>query len=52
MVMTERMLAVPAGTILDITRVRSVTSHRRREEQPQINQPEQDTIPGTGSGDQ
>jgi hypothetical protein len=50
--MTDRLLAVPVGTVLDITRVRSVTAHRHREEQPQVNQPEQDTIPGTGSGDQ
>ena len=50
--MTDRPLATPVGTVLDITRVRSVTAHRHREEQPQVNQPEQDTIPGTGSGDQ
>ena len=48
----ERSLTLPTGTVTDITRIRSVMSSRHREEQPQLNQPEQDTVPGTGSGDQ
>ena len=50
--MDERPLVKPTGTVNDITRVRSITSHRHREQQPQVNQPYLDTIPGTGSGDQ
>lgn len=48
----ERPVPKPTGTVTDITRVRSVTSHRHREQQPQLNQEYLDTIPGTGSGDQ
>lgn len=48
----ERSLALPEGSVSDITRVRGVMTHRYRETQPQVNQPAQDTIPGTGSGDQ
>jgi hypothetical protein len=48
----ERPIPVPTGTVTDITRVRTVMTHRHRESQPQVNQPYQDTIPGTGSGDQ
>ena len=50
--MEERPISVPTGTVSDITKVRSVMSHRHREQQPQVNQPYQDTIPGSGSGDQ
>lgn len=50
--MEERPIPVPTGTVSDITKVRSVMSHRHREQQPQVNQPYQDTIPGSGSGDQ
>lgn len=49
--MSEK-LPKPQGTFTDIKRVRTVMTPRRREEQPQVNQPEQDTIPGEGSGDQ
>lgn len=49
--MTEQ-IPKPTGTVNDIKRVRTVMSSRHREEQPQLNQPEQDTIPGEGSGDQ
>jgi hypothetical protein len=45
-------LPKPAGTVADITRVRSVMPPRHREQQPQLNQPYLDTLPGTGSGDQ
>lgn len=45
-------LSKPAGTSVDITRIRAVMTSRHREEQPQLNQPEQDTVPGEGSGDQ
>jgi hypothetical protein len=52
MELTDRPIPRPVGSFTDITRVRTVMSHRHREDQPQINQPEQDTVPGTGSGDQ
>lgn len=45
-------LPLPAGTVADITRVRSVMTPRHREQQPQLNQPYLDTLPGSGSGDQ
>ena len=48
----ERPIPAPTGTVADITRVRKVMTHRHREAQPQVNQPYQDTLPGTGSGDQ
>jgi hypothetical protein len=49
--MTDQ-LPQPTGSVTDIKRVRTVMTSRHREEQPQLNQPEQDTLPGTGSGDQ
>lgn len=42
----------PSGTEADIRRIRRVMSHRFREQQPQINEPSSDTLPGEGSGDQ
>jgi hypothetical protein len=45
-------LLKPSGTVVDIKKVRNITVHRHREEQPQMNQPTQDTVPGAGSGDQ
>lgn len=45
-------LPTPTGSVADITRVRSVTVHRFREQQPQMNEPASDTLPGQGSGDQ
>lgn len=36
----------------DLILKRGFTVHRLRETQPAINQPSQDTIPGTGSGDE
>jgi hypothetical protein len=36
----------------DITRIRRVHIPRFREQQPAIGQDLQDTVPGTGSGDQ
>lgn len=48
----ERPLPEPTGTVADITKIRSVTSHRFREQQPQMNEPSSDTIPGKGSGDE
>lgn len=50
--MDERPIPNPTGTVADITRVRTVMARRHREQQPQINQASQDTIPGTSSGDQ
>jgi hypothetical protein len=49
--MSEK-LPKPQGTFNDIKRVRTAMTARHREEQPQLNQPEQDTVPGEGSGDQ
>lgn len=48
----ERPVPKPTGSVVDITRIRGVMTHRYRESQPQVNQPAQDTIPGAGSGDQ
>lgn len=48
----ERPLVLPSGSVTDIHKVRSITVHRHREEQSQMNQPLQDTVPGEGSGDQ
>jgi len=48
----ERPLPAPTGTVEDITKIRSVMSHRFREQQPQMNEPSSDTIPGKGSGDE
>lgn len=49
---TYTRLSSPSGTVADIKKVRGVTVHRHREEQNQMNQPSQDTVPGEGSGDQ
>lgn len=49
---TYTRLSTPLGTVTDIKKVRGVMVHRHREEQNQVNQPVQDTIPGVGSGDQ
>lgn len=48
----ERALPVPQGTITDATRIRRVTIKRFREQQPAMGQERQDTVPGSGSGDQ
>lgn len=48
----ERPLPRPSGNITADTRVRYITVDRYRETQPAMNQLAQDTIPGTGSGDQ
>lgn len=45
-------LSSPDGTVTDITRVRRVMVHRYRETQPQVNQPNEDTLPGNGSGEE
>lgn len=50
--MIDNGISPPAGSVADITKTRSVMSHRYREEHPQINQVFQDTLPGKGSGDQ
>jgi hypothetical protein len=49
---TQRPIPTPAGTVDDITRIRVAMSHRYREQQPEVNQPYRDTVPGAGSGDQ
>lgn len=48
----QRPLPFPQGTFTEITRKRGIMAHRFREQQPQINEPSSDTIPGEGSGDQ
>jgi len=48
----ERPIPKPTGTVADITRVLGTMSHRRREQQPEVNQPSRDSTPGAGSGDQ
>lgn len=49
---TARQIPKPTGSVTDITRVRQVMTPRHRDQQPQLNQPYQDTLPGAGSGDQ
>lgn len=49
---TYTKVSRPEGTITDIKKVKGVTVHRHREEHNQMNQPNQDTVPGAGSGDQ
>lgn len=46
------LLVKPSGSIEDITRIRRVFIGRFREQQPAVGQDLQDTVPGTGSGDQ
>ena len=48
----EALLPTPSGSVDDITRVRRVTIGRFREQQPAMGQELQDTVPGSGSGDQ
>jgi|694.fasta_scaffold03174_25 hypothetical protein len=45
-------LTKPTGSVADITRIRRVHIPRFREQQPAIGQDLQDTVPGSGSGDQ
>ena len=46
-------LVKPIGSsVADITKIRRVHIPRFREQQPAIGQDLQDTVPGTGSGDQ
>jgi len=45
-------LPKPAGSVLDITKIRRVHIPRFREQQPAIGQDLQKTVPGTGSADQ
>lgn len=40
------------STTADITKIRRIHTSRMREQQPAVGQPLQDTVPGTGSGDQ
>lgn len=49
---TERPIPKPTGSVADITRVLGTMTHRHREQQPEVNQPTRDTVPGAGSGDQ
>jgi hypothetical protein len=46
------LLIKPSGSINDITRIRRVYLGRFREQQPAVGQNLQDTVPGSGSGDQ
>lgn len=48
----EELLPLPSGSVQDVTKVRRFTLQRFREQQPAIGQQLQDTVPGTGSGDQ
>lgn len=48
----EALLPTPSGTVADITRIRRVSIGRFREQQPAMGQELQDTVPGSGSGDQ
>jgi len=46
------LLVKPSGSVKDITRIRRVFIGRFREQQPAVGQDLQDTVPGSGSGDQ
>lgn len=48
----EPLLPTPSGSITDITRVRRASIGRFRDQQPAMGQEIQDTVPGSGSGDQ
>lgn len=50
--MTERPIPLPTGTFTEIKKVFRMMVNRHREQQPALNQPYLDTIPGSGSGDQ
>ena len=50
--MSEETLPTPEGSITDIVRVRRFNLGRFRESQPAVGQQLQDTVPGSGSGDQ
>lgn len=50
--LTNSSLAKPSGSVADITRIRKVYIGRFREQQPAVGQNLQDTVPGSGSGDQ
>lgn len=50
--MSDQIAPIDDGSVEQITRRRSFTVHRMRESQPVLNAPQQDTIPGTGSGDE
>ena len=50
--MSEETLPTPEGSITDITRIRRFTLGRFRETQPAMGQELQDTVQGSGSGDQ
>lgn len=50
--MSDTPITAIPGPITDVKLVRRVTTHRLREDQPSLNAPEQDSIPGPGSGDQ
>jgi hypothetical protein len=49
---SEETLPTPEGSITDIVRVRRFNLGRFRESQPAVGQQLQDTVPGSGSGDQ
>jgi hypothetical protein len=49
---SEETLPTPEGSITDIVRVRRFNLGRFRETQPAVGQQLQDTVPGSGSGDQ
>jgi hypothetical protein len=51
-IITRLIKPASNSTTADITRIRRTHNPRVREQQPSIGQPLQDTVPGTGSGDQ
>lgn len=50
--MTDRPLSKPAGTVQDITCTKRTMTSRHREQQPSLNYPDQDTLPGEDSSDE
>jgi hypothetical protein len=50
--MTDSFISPITASVTDIKVRKAVMTSRLREEQPAINAPAQDSIPGNGSGDQ
>jgi hypothetical protein len=50
--MADRPIPTPSGTPTDIIKVFRIMANRRRETQPEVNQPFSDSVPSDGSGDQ
>ena len=50
--MTDRPIPKPTGAVDDILCLKRTMVKRHREQQPSINHPDQDTLPGPDSSDE